>query len=106
MENVRCHSTIQLWAEDYGTNASALRKKQLNSFRTVRSPQNIGVVRQLFIRSFKCSVRIHCLSWKMFAQEYKFPSIQNGGNSRDSAVGVATGYGFVHPGVEFRARVG
>jgi hypothetical protein len=43
--------------------------------------------------------------WIIFAQESKFTSVQNGGRSRDSAVSVATTYGFDDPGVKFRVRV-
>jgi hypothetical protein len=48
--NIACHrkvpccNTIQLWAENFITSASALKKKPSASVRTVRLPQNTEAV--------------------------------------------------------------
>jgi hypothetical protein len=59
---VPCRNTIQLWVGTFRTSASALKKKQPGSVRTVRSPQNIEAVRQSFIRSPRRSDRRHSVA--------------------------------------------
>jgi hypothetical protein len=56
---VPCHSTIQLWVENFRTNASALKNKPPSSVRTVRLSQNTEAVRQLFIISPRRSASRH-----------------------------------------------
>jgi hypothetical protein len=55
---VPCHSTIQLWVENFRTSASILKRHH----QVVRLPQDTEPVRQSFIRSPRHSTRRHSLS--------------------------------------------
>jgi transposase len=55
--SVPCRNTLQLWVENFRTNASALKNKPPSSVRTMRSSQKNEAVRQSFVWRPKRSVR-------------------------------------------------
>jgi hypothetical protein len=55
--NVPWRNSVQLWAENFRTNSSALKNKPPGCVRAGRSPKNIEAVRQSFIKRPRRSAR-------------------------------------------------